>query len=88
MIDMIKMHPRNKTFLCVDYLYSSALVLNTTNGNLDKQKKGKMYTVDTYHKKAKPTEPKTLYWHEDLGLVKYITHEGEVWERINLIPTP
>jgi hypothetical protein len=84
MISMIKMHPRNKTFFCIDYLYSSELVLNTTNGGMDKRKKGKIYTFDTYHKKAKPKDPKILYWHEDLGLIKYITHEDEVWERINL----
>jgi hypothetical protein len=84
MISLIKDHPKNKTSFSIDYLYSSALILNITNGSLDKLKKGKIYIFNTYHEKAKPTEPKTLFWHEDLGLIKYITHEDEVWERINL----
>ena len=84
LVSIIKKHPKNETFLNIDYLYSDILVPNITTGGIEKLKKGKVYEFDTYHDKAKPEQPKKIFWHEDYGIIKYITHANEVWERINL----
>jgi hypothetical protein len=84
LVDIAKEHPRKKTSLTIDYLYSSVIISNLTNGNIEKYKHGKIYEFDTYHEKAKPDQPKKIFWHEDYGIIKYITHANEVWERINL----
>jgi len=84
LVSIIKKNPKNETFLNIDYLYSDILVPNITTGGIEKLKKGKVYEFDTYHEKAKPEQPKKIFWHEDYGIIKYITHANEVWERINL----
>lgn len=33
--------------------------------------------------KNKAEKPVTLYWAEGYGIIKYVTREGEQWERIN-----
>lgn len=35
------------------------------------------------HKPEDDFKPQTLYWDKEYGIVKYITYNGEVWERIN-----
>jgi len=84
MVTLIKKHPKNETFLNIDYLYSDILVPNIAIGSIGKLKKEKVYEFDTYHERAKPEQPKKIFWHEDYGIIKYITHANEVWERINL----
>lgn len=84
MITMIKKRPNDETFLNIDYLYSDVLVTDIASNNLDKLKKDKVYEFDTYHENAKPEQPKMIYWNEDYGIIKYITHSNEIWERINL----
>ncbi len=84
LITLIKKHPRDKTLLTIDYLYSKVLILNLTSGSIEKYKQGKVYEFDTYHPKAKPNEPKKIFWHEEYGIIKYITHDDVVWERSNL----
>lgn len=83
LINLIKKHPREKTFLTIDYLYSKVLVLNLTAEGIEKYKQGKVYEFDTYHERAKPYQPKKIFWHEDYGVIKYVTHADVVWERIN-----
>lgn len=84
LITLIKKHPRKETFLSFDYLYASVIVLNLTNNDIEKYKQGKVYVFDTYHEKAEPKQPKSIFWHEDYGIIKYVTHGGVVWERINI----
>lgn len=84
LITLIKKHPRNVTFLNINYLYSDVLAPNITSGSLEGTKKGKVYEFDTYHEKATPEQPKKIFWHEDYGIIRYITHGNVVWERINL----
>lgn len=74
----------NTTLLNIDYLYSGRLFLNINSGSTEKFKKGKIYSFDTFDKRAKPEEPKLILWHEDYGIIKYITHGGVIWMRTNL----
>lgn len=36
------------------------------------------------HPNARPEQLDYLFWHEEHGIIKYITHEGVEWKRINL----
>jgi len=83
MIEIIKKHPQNKTLLTIDYLYGSALILDITS-EMDKLKVGKIFEFDTYHPNAASSQPKKIFWHEDFGIIRYITHNNIVWNRINL----
>ena len=44
----------------------------------------KVYIFSNYHPKSKPEDIEFLYWHDDYGIIKYITHSGLEWKRINL----
>jgi hypothetical protein len=83
LISMFKKHPRNSTNLHISYLYSHITVLNLTTDGVKKYKNGKIYEFDTYHPKAPGSQPKKIFWHEDYGIIKFITHADVVWERIN-----
>lgn len=84
MITMFKKHPKNNTYLNINYLYSNVMVLNLTTGSIEKYKQDKVYEFDTYRDKGRSEQPKKIYWHEDYGIIKYITHADVTWERINL----
>ncbi len=43
-----------------------------------------MYVFSNFHPKSKPEDIEFLYWHDDYGLIKYITHNGMEWKRVNL----
>ena len=43
-----------------------------------------MYVFSNFHPKSKPEDIEFLYWHDDYGLIKYITHSGMMWKRINM----
>ena len=47
-----------------------------------KHENGHVFRDD--HPRSRPDEPKYIYWHKDHGIIKYITHEGVKWKRINL----
>ncbi|GAA0554029.1 hypothetical protein [Chitinophaga japonensis] len=83
MVTIEKKHPNNETSLSIDYQYGGDLFLNITTGSIEKYKQGKVYEFDTYSSKAPPNQPRTIFWHEDYGIIKYVTHGGAVWERIN-----
>jgi hypothetical protein len=83
MITMSKKHPKNKTGLTINFLYSSVIVLDLGKNSIEKYKNGEIYEFDTYHVKAKPYQPRTISWHENLGIVAYITHDSTRWQRIN-----
>ncbi|MEN9547725.1 MAG: hypothetical protein RIR12_316 [Bacteroidota bacterium] len=84
LLHITKRAPKNQTRLFIDYLYSKVIILDVTSGEVEKYKRGEIYEFDTYHPKAKSTEPKKIFWHEDYGIIKYITHADVIWERINL----
>lgn len=44
----------------------------------------RVYAFSNYHPKSKPEDIEFLYWHDDYGIIKYITHSGIEWKRINL----
>lgn len=84
MVTIFKKHPKNNTNLNINYLYSNVMVLNLTTGSIEKYKRDKIYEFDTYKENGRPEQPKKIYWHEDHGIIKYVTHAGIMWERINL----
>ena len=83
LIYLIKETP-HKVFLEISYLYSDILVLNLNSGTIEKYKHGKVYEFDIYDSRSKPWQPKKIFWDKDYGVIKYITHNNIVWERINL----
>ena len=83
-ITMFKKHPKNNTYLNINYLNTNVMVLNLTTGSIEKYKKDKVYEFDAYREKANLGRPMKIFWHEDYGIVKYITHGNVVWQRINL----
>ena len=79
------------TTLTLSYLNSTLLfadIYSTGSLRCDKLiwefKEGDTYMFDASHPTAMQNEPKTLYWHEEYGIIKYVTHEGLEWKRINL----
>ncbi len=84
LIYMVKKYPDKQLRMVINYLSSGFTILDLTNNELKKYKSGKVYEFDTYHSKAKAWQPKKIFWHEDYGIIKYITHGEQVWERINL----
>jgi hypothetical protein len=84
LLKISKKSPNKETRLFIDYLYSKIIVTDLTTGEAEKYKNGEIYEFDTYHPKAKPNEPKIIFWHENYGIVKYITHADIIWERINI----
>ena len=73
---------RNRTSLHISYLFGSMLIYDIEE--VWKYKEDSIYVLDSSHPKAKPEYPMVIYWHEDYGIIKYITHEGVEWKRINL----
>lgn len=74
---------RNKTSLHISYLFGSILFFDM-NEEVWKYNDGGVYVFDTSHPKSKPEYPVLIYWHENHGIIKYITHSGVEWKRINL----
>lgn len=79
------------TTLTISYLKSTLLfadIYSTGSLRCDKLiwefKEGDTYVLDASHPDAQQNEPKTLYWHENYGIIKYITNDGVAWKRINL----
>jgi hypothetical protein len=85
LIYMVKRYPDKQLRLFINYLSSGFTILDLTSSELEKYKSGKIYEFSAYHPKAKPWQPKKIFWHEDYGIIKYITHDDEVWERISFI---
>jgi hypothetical protein len=84
LITIEKKTPDDNTFMAINYLYGSALVLNKGIKNIRKHMKDGVYEFDTSHPRAEPSQPKKIYWHLKYGIIKYITHDNIEWERINL----
>ncbi|KYP13624.1 hypothetical protein [Flavihumibacter sp. CACIAM 22H1] len=84
LVHIAKEYPNKETRLFIQYLSSQVIILDLTNGTVEKMKKGKIYEFDTFDPKSKATDPKKIFWHEDYGVIKYITHEDVIWERVNL----
>ncbi|MFW5879521.1 MAG: hypothetical protein ACOCUV_01725 [bacterium] len=74
---------RNRTSLYVSYLFGSILFYDMKE-EVWKYNVDSIYVFDTSHPKAKPEYPKVIYWQEEHGIIKYITHAGMEWKRINL----
>lgn len=84
LVYILKQKPESQTRLFIEYLKSGIIILDLGNDSIMSYKKGDVYELNTFHPKALPNEPKLLYWSEKYGLVKYVNHDGTVWNRINL----
>lgn len=84
LITIEKKTPNGNTFMAVDYLYASHLFLNNGINNIKKTIKDDIYELDTFHPKAPKEQPKKIYWHVKYGIIKYITGDNMLWERINI----
>lgn len=42
-----------------------------------------VHILNPSYKSRDDFSPETLYWDKEHGIIKYITYNGEVWERIN-----
>lgn len=82
MISLIKRTPRKETIGHISYLYGGFIIENLARDGLAKLRTGKVYAFNTFHSKAPTWQPKMIYWHQDSGIVKYITHGGEEWKLI------
>jgi hypothetical protein len=84
LITMIKKKPKDETSLSINYLYSGRLVLSIYSKSFDSMRQGKIYLFDTEDDRHSSDQPKMIYWHQDYGIVKYVTQDSTIWERINL----
>lgn len=84
MISMFKVYPNKQTRLFISYLNSTVIILDLTADSIKKYKNDGIYEFNSYHPKGKMHEPKKIFWNEDHGVVKYITNDNIVWERINV----
>ncbi|WPZ11074.1 hypothetical protein [Roseivirga spongicola] len=80
LISLVKKTPKKIT-LMFNYLYNSAVVDNLNDNTLEGVKDGSIYVLDLGD--SGYDKPRVLYWHETRGLVKYITGDNIVWNRIN-----
>ncbi|MEK6153607.1 hypothetical protein WIW50_10125 [Flavobacteriaceae bacterium 3-367] len=35
------------------------------------------------HRKGQDANPQVLFWDKEYGIIKYVTYEGDIWERVN-----
>lgn len=84
LVGFIKRKPNKETVFHISYLYRGFIDHDLTIGSLKKKKKGRIYEFNVDHPRAESAQPKVIYWHEDYGIIKYITHGGVEWKRINL----
>ncbi len=84
LISMIKREPKKATVIDIDYLYNGVIVPDLSTG-FKKYRQGKVYALDCFNERAKNDVPKMIYWQEDSGVVKYITHSNVEWNLIALI---
>jgi len=81
----------DRTALFIFYL-NEDFILNDINKNLSYSKlteveilnDGKVYVFSNLHPRSRPDDLEHLHWHEEYGIIKYITHRGIAWKRINL----
>jgi hypothetical protein len=83
LITMEKDRPKSRTSLSINYLYVAISFLDITTGSPEKYKIGEVYEFDTYDSRFKPWQPKKIYWREKYGIIKYITMDDVMWQRIN-----
>jgi hypothetical protein len=81
LVFIIKQDP-GETRLFIDYLYATVIITDLGPATLEKYRKGNLFEFDTYHPKAAPGQPKKIFWDEDRGIIRYITHADVVWERV------
>ena len=89
LISVVKYEDR--TDLYVFYLNSGFSIFDLDNqfdithlSDIDRLENEKMYLFTDNDLRSKPEEINFLYWHDDYGLIKYITHSGMEWKRVNL----
>jgi len=81
----------DRTAIDIFYLNNSFLLYDldkmidiTGLTDVERIEKDKIFILSDLHPKSKPDEIEFLYWHEEHGIIKYITHGGLEWKRINL----
>jgi hypothetical protein len=83
LIGLVKNHERTSMFI---NLHSGSNFFIDINKEVVKSLNEKdLFVFDTTRPGGKLSSPGAIYWHEKYGIVKYITHGGVEWKRINLI---
>lgn len=93
MISIHKSEPRSFIRQEINYLYLNFLIdegelLSAEYLTINKKRIFKVYKL-TYNKKGpflyriNDDSPEILYWNTDYGIIKYVSFNGNVWERIN-----
>lgn len=93
MIALSKSTPEQVVNQSISYLNSDFLFeenmsflkerLSITNKSFDKVYKLSYNEENPFGRKINGSNPEFLYWDDDYGIIKYITFDGAIWERIN-----
>jgi len=82
------------TYIHISYLNTGFTIDNSERMKLYKDlfdferiEKDRINMFSNNHPKSNPKDIKFLLWHDDYGIIKYITHDSTVWKRINLLHT-
>jgi hypothetical protein len=84
LIQIVKKEPHKDTYVLIDYLYGLHSIPDINDAKFKQLKESNVYEFDTFHPRGKPDQPKKIYWDENWGIVRYVTHDNMTWQRINL----
>lgn len=70
----------------LNYLNSGYIFLNFNREELQRFEANEVLEISTYHSKADPEQPRSIFFQKKFGIVRYITHDSVVWERFNIPP--
>ena len=82
LITLIKKTPNDKTFLSINYKYSGFIFLDITGDKLKKYLKGNQYEFESPDPGVDSIQPKKLVWDRDKGIIRYVTGDNIVWQRV------
>jgi hypothetical protein len=76
------------SYLNSDFLFKENIPLQNGKLTLVEKSFARVYKLsynekNPFGRKKDGDNPKFLYWDFDYGIIKYVTFDGEVWERIN-----
>jgi hypothetical protein len=80
LVYIVKKNPEDRTQLFINLLNAKFISVDINTIKRISSGHELLYELDTYHPKANSGEPRMIYWKKDSGIVKYITHDSEVWQ--------
>lgn len=83
LVYIVKKAPENRTSLFINFLNTGFISTNVNTIKETEIGRDKLFVLDTNHPKAMGWEPKVIFWSKNWGIVKYITHDNEVWQICN-----